>query len=390
MDVKKNICLVSSQFLPHVGGVENYVDNLSREFASRGHTVTIVTSLSDGLPEYEKNGNIEIFRLPSYQLMNGRFPVLKGGKGKRNFVKEFKRRKYDLMLVNMRFYFISLFAVKLAKKTGTRVIMLDHGSSHLNTGGKLTSKLGEMFEHWITWREKKYCKEFAGVSKESLKWIKHFKINSDLLLPNAVDTARFQELISSPVRSFRKEYGIPDKDIVISFVGRLTVEKGIEQLVNSVRRINEKRSDVWLLAAGGGYLLEPLSKVASKTTRFVGQIPTPDVAALLLESDIFCLPSFSEGFPTCVIEASVCDTFVITTARGDAKEIVRNREHGIILPDNNEEGVYEALLSVLDEKEYREKAAKLCHDIVDNNYTWKHTANKFLSLISTTEEKGAI
>ena len=129
---------------------------------------------------------------------------------------------------------------------------------------------------------------------------------------------------------------------------------------------------------------------ASKTTRFVGQIPTPDVAALLLESDIFCLPSFSEGFPTCVIEASVCDTFVITTARGDAKEIVRNREHGIILPDNNEEGVYEALLSVLDEKEYREKAAKLCHDIVDNNYTWKHTANKFLSLISTTEEKGAI
>ena len=77
---EKSICLVSSQYLPHMGGVENYVYNLSRELASRGHRVTIVTSLIQGTPEYEKNGNIEIFRLPSYQLMNGRFPVLKGGK----------------------------------------------------------------------------------------------------------------------------------------------------------------------------------------------------------------------------------------------------------------------------------------------------------------------
>lgn len=381
MESTKSICIVSSQYLPHVGGVENYVDNLSRELALRGHRITILTSEMEGVPSYEQRGLIEIIRLPTKQFMGGRFPVLKFNRELRRFTKEFRKRHFDVMLVNMRFYFISLYAVRLAKKMGVRCIMLDHGSSHLNTGGKLTTKMSEWFEHGITFLEKFYCKEFAGVSKASLEWIKHFGIHSELLLNNAVDIEAFERYKSAPVRSFRTEYGIPDDAILISFVGRLTVEKGIDRLVNVVKKINEKRKDVWLLAAGGGYLLEPLTKIKSENTHFVGQLPTDQIAALLCESDIFCLPSFSEGFPTCVIEAGVCHAFVITTFRGDAKEIVRTREHGIILPDYNEQGLLEALESVLDQKEYRENATQLCYERIAENYTWKHTADAFLKLL---------
>jgi len=161
----KSICIVSSQYLPHVGGVENYVNNLSRELASRGHRVTILTSEMEGVPDYEQREGIEIYRLPTRQFMGGRFPVLKHNRALRQFTKQFRTRHFDVMLVNMRFYFISLYAVRLAKKMGVRCIMLDHGSSHLNTGGKLTTKLSEWFEHGITFLEKRYCKEFAGVLK---------------------------------------------------------------------------------------------------------------------------------------------------------------------------------------------------------------------------------
>lgn len=378
---KKSICLVSSQYLPHVGGVENYVYNLSRELSSRGHSVTIVTSRIEGVPDYEKNGNIEIYRLPSYQFMNGRFPVLKGGKETSRIKKELLKKHFDLMLVNMRFYFISLWALKLAKKMGVRAIMLDHGSSHLNTGGKLTTKLSELFEHWITWREKRYCKEFAGVGKTTLEWIKHFKINSSLVLNNAVDLEAFLYHKEHSVRNFREEYKIPDDATVISFVGRLTVEKGVRELVSVMKRINAERKDVYCLLAGSGYLEKELSPIKSENTFFVGQTPTAETASLLSQSDIFCLPSYSEGFPTCVIEACVCGAFVITTYRGDAKEIITDKEHGIILPDANENGLYEAIMSVLDEKEYRERAARLCFDRVVSNYTWKNTADRLLELL---------
>ena len=381
METKKRICIVSSQYLPHVGGVENFVFNLSRELAGRGHQVTIITSQMEGAPNEEREGNIEIDRLPTKQFMGGRFPVLKPCGELRKWKKEFQKRTFDVMLVNMRFYFISLYMVRLAKKMGIRCIMLDHGSSHLNTGGKFTTMLSEWFEHGITFLEKFYCKEFAGVSKASLEWIRHFGIRSELLLTNAVDVERFEALKAAPGRDFRREYGIPADAVVISFVGRLTVEKGIHHLVNAVRRINEKRSDVYLLAAGGGYLREKLEDETDSHVRFVGQIPTEEVVPMLTQSDIFCLPSFSEGFPTCVLEAGICRAFVITTARGDAKEVVRDRNYGIILPDNNEEGVYEALLSVLDEAAYREKATALCYDRIVNNYTWKHTADAFLALL---------
>ena len=269
-----------------------YVYNLSRELASRGHEVTIITSHIEGTPKYEKNGSIEIYRLPSYQLMNGRFPVLKNNKETKRVRKELMQKHFDLMLVNMRFYFISLWALKLAKKMGVRAVMLDHGSSHLNTGSWLTTKMSEWFEHWITWREKKYCKEFAGVGKTTLEWIKHFKIHSNLVLNNAVDLEKFEQYKLDSSRDFRKEYNIPDDAILISFVGRLTVEKGVRELVNVMKRVNEQRHDVYCLLAGGGYLKEPLEPIKSDNTFFVGQIPTQEIVSLLCQSDIFCLPSY--------------------------------------------------------------------------------------------------
>ena len=119
----KKICIVSAQYLPHTGGVENYVANLSAELASRGHEVTVLTSCSGDSLVTEKNAKgVEILRLPSLQLMDGRFPFLKMGKALRSFTKSFKTRRFDLMFVNVRFYPLSLYAVRLARKMGVRCI----------------------------------------------------------------------------------------------------------------------------------------------------------------------------------------------------------------------------------------------------------------------------
>lgn len=381
MKTKKSICIVSSQCLPHIGGIEQYVDNFAKELGKQGHFVTILTSEMQDVPDYEKDGNIEIYRLPSIPMMEGRFPVLKYNKKLRKFTKEFKKRKFDVMLVNMRFYFISLYAVRLAKKMHLRCIMLDHGTSHLNTGGKITSKLGEWFEHSITWLEKRYCKEFAGVSRATLEWIRHFHINSDIVLYNAIDVDKFNQMKENTKRDFRKELGIPENDIIIGFVGRITIEKGIRELVHVVNMISQTRSDVWLIAAGKGYLMKELMALKCDHIHFVGQISMEGVTALLQTSDIFCLPSVSEGFPTCVLEAAMCHSFVITTFKGGAKEFIINRDYGIILPDNNEKGLYQAIIHVLPRKKYREHAVRLCYQRVLENYTWKQTVNRFLELL---------
>lgn len=378
----KKICIVSSQYLPHVGGVENYVDRLSKELIRLGHDVTIVTSLIEGCPKYEENGGRKIYRLPSLMLMDGRFPVLLPSKELKNFKRIFAQSNFDIVLVNTRFYLISLYAVRLAKKKGVRAILLDHGTSHLNAGNALVSKLGEWFEHGISWLDKIYCKEFAGVSGATLEWVEHFGIKSNVVLYNAIDEDEFASLKGKSKRNYREEFQIPKEDIVISFVGRLTIEKGICELVTAMKAISEKRGDVWLLAAGDGYLTEEIMTKHVPRVHLLGQLPMVDVVELLQESDIFCLPSVSEGFPTCVLEAAMCDNYIITTYRGGAKELITGQEYGLILPNNNEKGLEDAILNVLEKESYRKEAAKACKQRVLNNYTWKHTAKKFIDLIN--------
>ncbi len=387
MSDSKSICLVSAQYLPHVGGVENYVYNLSRELVLRGHKVTIVTSEFSGAPEYECDGNIEIYRLDSYSFMNGRMPVLKNNKRLRKFSKEFQKKHFDLMLVNTRFYFISLWAVKIAKKMGVRCVMLDHGSAHVNTGGRLTSAIGEIYEHLITSREKRYCKEYAGVSRAVLKWIEHFKIYSDTVLYNAIDVDKFLTLKANATRDFRKEYGIPEDGVLIAFVGRLTTEKGLHLLTEAVNKICQSRTDVYLLIAGSGYLRQRLEPTLCDNAHFVGVIPTPEVAALMACSDILCLPSLStEGFPTVILEGVVCGNYIITTSGGGAKELITDEQYGIVLKENTADALYTALLDVIDKPQYRQEATARCYERVVNNYTWRHTADALLRLIDNKEK----
>mgnify|MGYP003271345499 FL=1 len=74
------ICYFSAQYLPTVGGVERYTWNLARRTVATGHRAIVVTSALPNLPEHEIDGDgIEIYRLPVWPVMNGRFPVIKPG-----------------------------------------------------------------------------------------------------------------------------------------------------------------------------------------------------------------------------------------------------------------------------------------------------------------------
>lgn len=381
MSDQKKICIVSAQYYPHVGGVEQYVDNLARELVALGHKVTIISSKADNSEEREKEENLEIIRMPSYQFMAGRFPFLKHNKRMKELDREIKKMSFDIMLVNTRFYTLSLYAVRLAKKMGIRCILLDHGTSHLNTGGKITSLMGQVYEHGITWLDKLYCKEFAGVSRAVLEWIKHFHIKSDLVLYNSINPESFRMLKDESKRAFRREFNIPEDELVIAFVGRLTVEKGIEELTEAVKKVHETRQDIHLLIAGDGYLKERIEEISDERIHLLGSLSKCDISKMLSETDIFCLPSVSEGFPTTVLEAAVSKNYIVSTYRGGTRELVSGREYGTILPDNNTEGLYKAIMQLADEREYMREAAERCCKEVEEKYTWEYVAKKFVSVI---------
>lgn len=377
------ICFFSAQYLPTVGGVERYTYNLSKKLIDKGAEITIVTSCLNSMPEYENNNGIEIYRAPCFSLLNGRFPVVKNNKKFKLLISKLRSKNFDVIIINTRFYTLSVEGAKFAKKNDILCLLIEHGTSHLTVNNFLFDKLGEVFEHSITKKIKRYCNNFYGVSEACNEWLLHFGINANGVIYNAIDLEEINKLLKISCDDYRKKYGIPSNSIIISFAGRLVKEKGIENLIKAVKKINENGENLYLLAAGDGPLLNGLRKYETNNIKLLGKLSYEQVISLFKVSDIFCLPSKSEGFPTSVLEAVACKNFIITTYKGGAKELISNEELGIIMNDNSIETIYESLRLAIRDDYYRKNAIELSYKELCNNFTWDNVAEKLIRYLES-------
>lgn len=378
--MKKSYLIFSAQYLPTMGGVERYTYNLSKQLVKKGGKVTIVTSQIKDMPSFEEQDSIKIYRLNSISLLNGRYPIVKVNTEVKNILKKLAKEKFDLVIVNTRFYPLSVLGAKFAFENNLKSIVIEHGTNHLTVNNKFLDFAGEKFEHMITKKIKKYCKNFYGVSNACNEWLNHFDISAKGTIYNAINLDDIQMLANNPVENYRKVYNIKNDDVVVCFTGRLVKEKGILELINAVKRLN--KDNVFLLAAGEGPLLNEVKKFENENIKILGKLDFKHVIALLKSSDIFCLPSESEGFPTSVLEAVALKNFVITTDKGGSKELINNRELGIIMKTNDSNEIYENLEFAIENSNYRKKAAELAYNRLVENFTWDIVSNEVIKIAS--------
>jgi glycosyltransferase involved in cell wall biosynthesis len=104
--------------------------------------------------------------------------------------------------------------------------------------------------------------------------------------------------------------------------------KGADKLVDAIVELNRNAGGNWYAAlAGEGYLEQPLREQAAASGfgdhfRFLGPLKAPAIASWMNASDLFCLPSQSEGCPNVVIEALNCGCPVVATRVGGIPELV--------------------------------------------------------------------
>ena len=376
-------CIFSAQYLPHMGGVERYTYYLAKELITKGHEVTVVTSLSEGQKEHEVSEQIEIYRMSSINLMSGRLPVLKSDTNTSQIEKQLKSKGFDFVLINTRFYLMSLYGARFAYKNRIAAGVLEHGTSHLTFNNRIFDVAEKIYEHGITAVLKHYCKDYYGVSKACCEWSAHFGIKSKGVLYNAIDLNEVCELMANPVKSYRNDFHVKKDAVVITFTGRMLIEKGIYELMEAVSGLN---SEIILFMAGDGPEFENMKKKAQalkkENIRIIplGRIDFQHVMALLKETDIYCLPSVSEGFPTSVLEAVAAKCFVITTYNGGARELIKDGVSGMILKNNEADRIRDAIKKALNDPVWMENAKETAYEELKHNFTWESTAARLIEL----------
>ena len=243
------ICYFSAQYLPTVGGVERYTWNLARRTVAAGHRAIVVTSALPNLPEHEIDGDgIEIYRLPVWPVMNGRFPVIKPGARFHALTAQIWAQKLDFCVVQTRMYTQSVWAARAAKRRGIPMLVIDHSTGYMPMGNGLLGACGRLYEQVACRLVRGTGAPFYGVSAAACRWLHTFGITAAGTMPNAIDPAALeQEAAHAP--DWRAKLNLGDRKIVL-FVGRLIPEKG------AVLAVHRNAGKVAHMLVGAGQLVE--------------------------------------------------------------------------------------------------------------------------------------
>lgn len=369
---KRSICIFSALYAPSMGGVEAYSENLACTLADMGHKTTVITMNTHSSEKVEQQRNVTIVRLPSFSALNGRYPMPKLNKEFRTTMRELKNSHPDYVIVNTRFYLLSVLGLSFARELNIAPVLIEHGSAHLTMGNRLIDTAIKAIEHTITLIDKHYQPACYAVSKKASTWLKHFGITSLGELPNAIHANKFAKRASH--RDFRAELGLPTEALVVASVGRLVPEKGVLQLAAAAEEIGSICPNIHIVMAGSGPLETRLSRMEIPNLHLVGRTSRSDTAALLMQANIYCLPSRSEGFATTLLEAAACGTPSITTSIGGVEELIPDDRYGTIIDSMNASAIANALLKADSEPKTLENQGKSVQKRVNNSFTWKRTA----------------
>lgn len=365
------ICLFSSLYLPTMGGVQTYTASIARAFREHGSRVIVACCALQAEPGLVVEDGIEVLRLPCRPLLGGRYPVPAAAREQWGWLES---QQLDYIEVHTRFYPLSEQALAFAEHKGIVPVLLEHGSAHLTMGNAMVDKGVQAVEHFMTRRCLRHPAAFYAVSKKASRWLGHFGISSRGELPNSIDADAYASEASD--RDFRRELGVPEGALLVASVGRLVPEKGVLAMAEASKSLDGKR--VVMVLGGNGPLLDRLKAEEHDGFHVLGRLARPDVAALLSQADLMCLPSRSEGFATSLLEAAACGTPALVTDVGGTDELIPDERFGTILSDAQPDAIAAALLSAQSQRQQLSKQGYSVSKLVRNNYSWARTAVKTL------------
>jgi glycosyltransferase involved in cell wall biosynthesis len=215
---------------------------------------------------------------------------------------------------------------------------------------------------------------------------------------NGIDTDYFnaQIIFEKPEdrNKFRNSLKILPGSCAFCYVGRIVKDKGIKEIVEAYRNLDNQipgSSKLLLLGPMGtekdsiGEDLELIIKLNPNIT-YVGR--HDDIRTFLAASDVFVFPSYREGFPNAVLQAGAMGLPCIVTDIPGNNEIIINNQNGLVVKAKDSNELFKAMHRLLIDPTLRDNLAKNSRRMITSRYQqppfWKALLAEYQTLI---EEK---
>ncbi len=242
-------------------------------------------------------------------------------------------------------------------------------------------KTAEMAEHGtIMWRFFKKAMEMSSavvaIDKKTHDVIKKYVPGANvMLLPNPVNMASLPKCCNE----LKKQ---------IVFVGWVVPTKGVEELVQAWNVVGDEYPEYELLVVGQAkpkYLEELKKTVKVKNIEFTGEMSHDKAMETVAESEVFILPSYTEGFPNAVVEAMALKKPVIATDVGAIPEMLEG-DSGVLIKSQSVNEIISALRKVLNDEQFRNNISQNALNKVHSEYAIDIVYSRYKEIWNSIKE----
>jgi glycosyltransferase involved in cell wall biosynthesis len=169
-----------------------------------------------------------------------------------------------------------------------------------------------------------------------------------------------------------------DGKTVVTYVGRLESVKGADDFAAAVAPLKRQFPELVIRVAGWYKPGHPLVEEFSDRIEFLGL--RDDVPAVLGASDIFVMPSYSEGLSNAIMEAMASGCAVVASEVGGNRYLVENGVTGLLFPAGDRAALQAHVRRLLEDRNKRERMGEAARAKIEREFSWEVVGEKYAQL----------
>ncbi len=360
------ICL--SLYWPVESGAERQARRQARELARRGHQVIVYTRRIGGSPVRERDGAVEIRRA----IRTWNLGPLFGATFLASLAWRLWRDRNELDLVHChQASWEAVAAGWIHQRTGLPTLVQPAASGPYGEFQLMSRTRGQRFVRSSILANS----HFVAVSEHIEEELRAWGVPSERLsrFASGVDVDEFAPGPSS------LESQLPARPRVI-FLGRLHPQKNLATLLRAWQLVHRHHPDANLLLAGDGPQRQELEQLVDSLqlrpcVHFLGaqRVPLPYLQA----SDLFVLPSVSEGMSNSLLEAMACGLPCVVSAAGGNVDLVRDGQAGLVADATLPTDLANQLGKMLGAPPLRARCGAFARQIICREYSIKSVVDRY-------------
>lgn len=248
-----------------------------------------------------------------------------------------------------------MFMERISCRCATEIICVSHGIKEVLIEDRITNK-----EPIVIWNG-------------SVRGIEVKKFNP----------ANFKEKLG-----LRQQYKIDENDFVITFIGRIVKDKGINELVEAVNSLHVKYSNIKLLLIGrfentGNPVSDITKKIIDEGDFIIATGPQLNIVPFLSITDLFVFPSYREGFGLSLMEAGAMNVPSIASNIPGCNEVIIDGLTGLLIEPRSTSAIIESIEKLYNDRELLDYLKSNCRKSIieryEQNQLLRHYRDYYLS-----------